>query len=60
MVTELRRLVSIPDARAALGGIGNTTIYDLIKRGELVKVKIGRRGFVTSESLDAYVDRLTP
>src|ERR1700741_3260216 len=46
-----KRLVSIPDAQEVLGGIGHTTIYDLIKRHELVKVNIGRRGFITSESL---------
>jgi hypothetical protein len=54
-----KRLHSIPEARDALGGIGHTTIYDLIKRQELVKVNIGRRGFITSESLAAYVDRLS-
>lgn len=54
-----RRLVPIPDARSELGGIGHTTIYELIARGELIKVNIGRRAFVTSESLAAYVDRLT-
>jgi hypothetical protein len=56
---ELKRLVSILEAREILGGIGHTTLYDLIKRGELLKVNIGRRGFVTSESLAAYVDRLS-
>ncbi|MCV7100918.1 MULTISPECIES: helix-turn-helix domain-containing protein [Mycobacterium] len=59
MSDEARRLVSIPDAREILGGIGHTTIYDLIKRGELVKVNIGRRGFITTESIAAYVDRIT-
>jgi predicted DNA-binding transcriptional regulator AlpA len=54
-----RRLVSIPEAREILGGIGHTTLYDLINHGELLKVNIGRRGFITSESLAAYVDRLT-
>ncbi|WP_406813985.1 helix-turn-helix transcriptional regulator [Mycobacterium sp. M23085] len=54
-----RRLVSIPDARLELGGIGHTTLYELVKRGELKKVNIGRRGFITAESLVAYVDRLT-
>jgi hypothetical protein len=59
-MTEInRRLVSIPDARAELGGIGHTTIYDLINRGELVKVNIGRRSFITAESLVAYVDSLS-
>ena len=55
----MRRLVPIPDARAELGGIGHTTIYDLFKDRQLVKVKIGRRSFVTAESLAAYVDRIT-
>lgn len=55
----LRRLVSIPEARQVLGGIGHTTVYELIKKGEIDKVNIGRRGFVTSESLEAYMDRLS-
>lgn len=59
MSNEVKRLMSIPEARAVLGGIGHTTIYDLIKRGEIRKVNIGRRGFITSESLAAYVNRLS-
>ncbi|WP_176234756.1 helix-turn-helix domain-containing protein [Mycobacterium simiae] len=55
----VKRLVSIPEARQVLGGIGHTTLYELIKKGEVNKVNIGRRGFVTSESLEAYVDRLS-
>jgi hypothetical protein len=57
--TITKRLVSIPEARQVLGGIGHTTIYELINRGEIVKVNIGRRGFITADSLDAYVDRIT-
>lgn len=52
-------LLSVTDARRRLGGIGVTKIYDLFKHGELVKVNIGRRGFVTTKSLEAYVDRIT-
>jgi hypothetical protein len=59
METSVKRLVSIPEARHLLGDIGHTTVYELIKRGEIVKVNIGRRGFITSESLEAYVDRLS-
>jgi hypothetical protein len=56
----VNRLVSIQEAREKwLGGIGRTTTYELIDRGELVKVNIGRRAFITTESLAAYVDRLT-
>jgi hypothetical protein len=54
-----RRLLSIIEARKELGGIGHTTMYDLIGRKELVKVNIGRRSFITAESLAAYVDRLS-
>jgi hypothetical protein len=42
-----------------LGGLGRTKIYKLIDEGELVRVNIGRRSFVTAESIEAYVDRLT-
>ena len=59
-MTELvNRLVSIQVAREEwLGGVGRTTVYELIKRGELTHVHIGRRGFITTESLAAYVERL--
>ena len=52
-------LVSIPDACTRLGGIGRTSVYDLINQSLLVKVNIGRRGFITAKSLEAYVDRLS-
>jgi hypothetical protein len=54
-----RLLVSIPDACRQLGGIGRATIYELVNRHEIVKVNVGRRGFITTESLAAYVDRIT-
>lgn len=59
MDSSVKRLVPIPEARQRLGGIGHTTVYELIKRGDIVKVNIGRRGFITSESLEAYMDRLS-
>jgi Helix-turn-helix domain len=52
-------LVSFPGALAALGLGSRTTVYELVDRGELVKVNIGRRSFITAKSLAAYVDRLT-
>ena len=58
MEISVKRLVSIPETRYLLGDIGHTTVYELVKRGEIVKVNIGRRGFITSESLEAYLDRL--
>jgi hypothetical protein len=58
MDSGTKRLVSISESRKLLGDIGHTTLYDLVKRGELTKVNIGRRGMITSESLTAYMDRL--
>ncbi|MCV7001142.1 helix-turn-helix domain-containing protein [Mycolicibacterium alvei] len=52
-------MVPIPEARHALGDIGRSTLYELVSRGEIVKVNIGRRGFITADSLGEYVDRLT-
>jgi hypothetical protein len=57
-MSDVNLLVPMPKAREILGGIGHSTIYALVNRGEIVKVNIGRRGFVTAESLAAYVDRL--
>ena len=54
-----RLLMPYDEAMAALGGIGRTTLYELFERQELIRVNIGRRGFVTTESLVAYVDRLS-
>lgn len=54
-----RLLVPIPGTCSALGGVSRTTVYDLANKGELVKVNIGRRGFITAESLAAYVNRLS-
>ena len=61
VMSELaNRLVSIQEAREKwLGGVGRTTVYELIKRGELTQVHVGRRSFLTAKSLAAYVDRLT-
>ena len=57
--TTQRLLVPIPDACAVLGNVSRTTVYDLVNQDELVKVNIGRRGFITAESLAAYVGRLS-
>lgn len=53
-----RLLIPIPESQQSLGGVGRTTIWKLIKAGELERVCIGRRSFITAESLEAYVGRL--
>jgi predicted DNA-binding transcriptional regulator AlpA len=56
---EDRLLVPIPDAQFQLGGVSRPTVYKLVNEGQLTKVNIGTRGFITAKSLEAYVDRLT-
>ena len=52
-----RRLISVSEARAWLGGISPTTFYALVQKGELSLVKIGRRSFVQAEELDDFLSR---
>lgn len=47
-----------PEAQQLLGAIGRTTLDGLCDRGDVTRVKIGRRGFITAESIAAYVNRL--
>lgn len=50
-----RRLISVAEAREWLGGISRSTLYTLVKRGELSLVKIGSRSFVQAEELDDFM-----
>lgn len=45
------------DTAAQLLGVGRTTVYDLLNRGALRSMKIGRRTLLPIEDLDAFVDR---
>jgi hypothetical protein len=54
-----RLLVRYDEAMDVLGGIGRTKFNELIDEDEIVRVKIGRRGFITAKSLAAYVERLS-
>lgn len=53
----MRKLLSIADTLDELP-IGRTKLYELIGRGELETVHIGRRVFIVGESLDEFVERL--
>lgn len=52
-------LTPYTEAMQALGGIGRTTLFELINAGHLDRVKIGRRGFIATASLAAYVESLS-
>ena len=50
-------LLSIPATAAALG-IGRATVYELFARGDLKRVKVGRRALVRRTDIERYVAAL--
>lgn len=53
-----RPWLPIPETQAALGGLSRSAIYELIDKGHLVRVKVGRRSFVTTASIADYTRRV--
>ena len=52
-----RALVSIPEAGEALH-LGETKVKELVSRGELLSVKIGKSRRIPATAIQAYIDRL--
>lgn len=52
-------LNTIPQTGAYLN-VGRSKVYDLITSGELPSVSIGRRRFVRTDDLEAFVANLPP
>ena len=52
------RLLSIPEAAQALGGIGRTSLYAELQAGRLRSVKVGRRRLVPSSAVSEYAQRV--
>lgn len=53
------RLVDYAEAMHLLGGVSRTTLHQLIVTGKLTRASIGRRSFVTRQSIDDYVDSIS-
>ncbi|WP_329220260.1 helix-turn-helix domain-containing protein [Streptomyces microflavus] len=49
--------LSVSEAVSA-SGIGRTTLFSLIKSGELESIKIGRRRYVPVSALNEYLEGL--
>ena len=54
--SSAKKALSIKEACEAIG-VGKTSLYALIKRGELQTLRIGRRHIVVQSSVDALIDR---
>ena len=50
-------LLDLSETRAALRGISRTLLYSLIESGDLHRVKLGSRAFITADSVNAYLLR---
>lgn len=50
-------LNSIPSTQEQLGDVGRTTVFELIRTGELPSIKVGRRRMVPQSSIDNYIAR---
>lgn len=57
MTTTTRLLLTVEESAERLG-ISRTYVYELLARGDVESVKIGRARRVPAEALDDYVDRL--
>lgn len=53
-----RLMLTVEQAAEALG-IGRTTMFALIKAGEIQAVRIGRLRRVPADAIEAHVQRLT-
>lgn len=49
------RLLSVDEARQALGSLGRSHIYDLISSGRLRSVSSGRRRLIPTDAIAEYV-----
>lgn len=54
---NLTLLVTIEEA-ARLLGVGRTTMFKFIGRGEIKSVRLGRRRFIARKSLESFVEEL--
>ena len=52
---EAPRLALTPDEAAHAIGVGRTTIYELLRSGQLRSVKVGTRYVVPIASIDAFL-----
>ncbi|HSZ31247.1 MAG TPA: excisionase family DNA-binding protein [Pseudonocardiaceae bacterium] len=55
--TRVKLAYSVDEACSATS-LGRTAVFDLLRRGEIASVKVGRRRLIPVASLDAYLARL--
>ncbi|WP_343577475.1 helix-turn-helix domain-containing protein [Mycobacterium sp.] len=51
-------LVAIPKVPEFIGGISRSKVYELIDAGELRRIRIGRRAFISGDSIAAFLRKV--
>ena len=51
-------LVPLGQVSGLLGGLSRSSVYNLLSNGDLERVKLGTRCFVTRSSIEALIERL--
>jgi excisionase family DNA binding protein len=59
-VVSANRKLYTPGEAAELLGIGRSTVYELIHRGELRGTRVGRRVFLTASALEDVLGERPP
>ena len=61
-VMDIRRRAAYPisEVQILLGGISRSHVYDLIDRGELRRVKLGRRALIPASEIDRIIEASLP
>jgi excisionase family DNA binding protein len=49
------KLLDIEATQEQLGGLGRTTVFELIRAGKLRSVKVGKRRMIPQSQIDAYI-----
>ena len=58
-VGSLRRLYTVVEA-AQLLGLGRSTMYELVRRGDVASVRLGRKVLITPSTLEALLGCVPP
>jgi excisionase family DNA binding protein len=59
VIDQREKLLLTPEEAGERLGVGRTQIYDLMRRGELLSVHIGRLRRIPVAALQRYVEELT-
>jgi excisionase family DNA binding protein len=55
---QLPVLVAMPEVPKYIGDISRSKVYELVAAGELRRIRIGRRAFISGESITGFLSKL--